>query len=193
MKKEGKLSIIISTGNPKQRRSIARKIVQTQCKYTTQIDRNLMKKQWRRFECRIATNKATKVKGYTQTSVTVDLIKKIKQLGLDPLDLKSGDKSTVINRLVTIAYKGDPPSDKYQSSHLCNNPLCCNHRHLIWETSTDNQLRKNCKKWRTILINGKKTLLDVCIHDPPCIDFTFIKTKEDLILYKNSIKAHVLN
>jgi hypothetical protein len=37
---------------------------------------------------------------------------------------------------------GPPPTPEHEASHLCGNSLCVNHRHLQWQTSTENQAQK---------------------------------------------------
>ena len=44
-----------------------------------------------------------------------------------------------VHRFICIAKHGRPPTKRHQAAHSCNNPPCCNWRHLRWATPKENQ------------------------------------------------------
>lgn len=170
--------------NPLYGRKIARFLSRNQATYDPAVMRNIRK--WRELTCRLANNQPTKKGGYIQTCYNQPLISLLKSLSLPTRD--SGTKSTVIHKVVLTAYKG-PATVGNEASHLCNNAKCVNYRHLTWESPQVNQSRKNCKRWR---VDNDK-LYDVCPHEPPCIDTTFMKLENYREKYKKRVKLNLIN
>lgn len=60
-----------------------------------------------------------------------------------------------------------------QVSHLCHNPTCINPDHLIVETQSENEARKECANKINVVtdIGGKRYYLPAkaCPHTPNCI------------------------
>lgn len=48
-------------------------------------------------------------------------------------------KMSRAHRVVCIKHHGPPPSPTHMAAHSCNNPSCCNPRHLRWATPKQNQ------------------------------------------------------
>lgn len=46
------------------------------------------------------------------------------------------------HRVALLVASGDPPDDAPFALHSCDNPPCCNARHLRWGTNADNQRQK---------------------------------------------------
>jgi len=176
------------------RKTVVRQLLEDTSIYQGNPELKKLTPKWKRMQCRNAINKPNKKNGYVQIVVNnklKDLIKEADDKNYKETNRvfsKTSNRGTLLHRLVTLAYRGPPPHSSYEASHLCNNRLCVNHYHLIWETSLDNQRRKNCIRFRKY----KHRLLDVCPHDPPCKDYSFIKTKEDLKLYKKKKKTTLL-
>ena len=64
----------------------------------------------------------------------------------DPRDPPSaGHKTRTSHRIALLLHMKDFDIPSYlQSSHLCNNKLCVNIRHLTFEQNSTNNLRKSC-------------------------------------------------
>jgi hypothetical protein len=46
---------------------------------------------------------------------------------------------THAHRVALLLTAGEPPEGKPLGLHLCDNPPCCNPRHLVWGNQTENQ------------------------------------------------------
>lgn len=166
-------------------RKVARFLSRNQARYDS-LTRPIHK--WRELTCRIANNQPTKTSGgYVQTTYNNDFNTFLQSWGIETRP--SGTKSSVLHRVVLTSYKGNPSDKDYQASHLCNNTRCVNHRHLVWESSKMNQSRKNCKRWR---ISQEGKLYDVCPHEPPCIDTSFMSISDYEDRYNKRTKLSLI-
>jgi hypothetical protein len=52
-------------------------------------------------------------------------------------------KFKLVTRKVLLETKGEPPTSLHQASHTCNNKICVNPDHLLWETPVENMGRKS--------------------------------------------------
>ena len=92
---------------------------------------------------------------------------------------KTKPKPQNAHRLVVIAHKSQDDIDHLfngqHASHLCNNPTCINHEHIVVEPKCNNEARKQSAKLGPIIhtkINGQLyTLppLSKCTCQPSCI------------------------
>lgn len=63
------------------------------------------------------------------------------------------------NRLMCQVAWGDPPTPFHVAAHKCNNRACCNPKHLIWKTSTDNHLDQRSAGTHVTSRYGRKGIL----------------------------------
>ena len=54
-------------------------------------------------------------------------------------------KSIQAHRMAKILAHGEPPAKHYFACHHCDNPPCCNPRHLWWGTHKDNMNDRDAK------------------------------------------------
>lgn len=74
------------------------------------------------------------------------------------------DATTVEERLEQA--KKNP---KHQVSHLCGNSKCIKRSHLCFESPTDNNSRKNCRRGYKCAKCGH--VMMTCTHEPKCTHF----------------------
>lgn len=161
-------------------------IVENQSALQSEVPRHF--DEWKKWECRVSTYKPSKDNGYCQISMNSPLINKLADVGVDTSSLKTGTKYMVLHKLVALAYHGENNEDDV--SHLCLNPRCSNVDHLVWEPSVVNQARKNCSRWRILPMSN--TLLDVCPHEPKCIDKSIFDRDDWGSLLENVIETITL-
>lgn len=76
-------------------------------------------------------------------------------------------KKVYIYQLGAFVRDGKRPTAGQNASHFyCDNPLCCNPKHLVWEDHGMNTTRYCCKYWR------HKVKAFLCPHNPPCHGYT---------------------
>lgn len=61
------------------------------------------------------------------------------------------------------------PRHEWHISHLCDTPSCILPEHMVLETPSMNNSRKNCGQVIQCAHVGCQRFLRACKHDPPCI------------------------
>lgn len=93
------------------------------------------------------------------------------------------------HRLVVVAYGSDEEirqllHDGYHASHRCHEPTCIRKEHIVVESKTANEDRKDCAKelWlMEITVGGNVQVVRskyVCRHSPGCIPRVLIPKDE---------------